>query len=1202
MQADGPGPRVLTITKLRGAEYLLSAVAQGVEDYFMGAGEAPGVWHGTWAGELGLEGVVEAEQLRNLVEGRHPLTGADLVAGHRERTVKAFDLTLSAPKSVSLLWAFGGDKVAAEVSMALVEASTTAVEFMERHAAVTRVQVHGVRRRIGTHGLAAAMFTHRTSRDGDPQLHVHCLVPNVVERNDGMFVALDGHPVHVWLKAGGTVFQAELQRQLTDRLGVAWGPERNGCREMLGFTPQQLRAFSKRTVAIESVLEAGGEAVDSRAERMRADDRASLRTRRKKDKTLTPERLRARWAREATDAGIPSPGRLVRTVCHQPTPADTPTRDGLFAALVDPEVGLCATTARFGEAHVIERVAALANGRLTVEQIETLTAEFLASDLVVRLAPLDVEARRRPPEWSTREHRAVEDAVVAQLDTLQTLRDEGVDGPTVFDAIDLSPVGLGEDQADAVSGLCEPGRGLRVVLAPAGHGKTALTAAAATAVANSGRPVVALAATNKAVAELHAAGLDAMTIARFRLNPTPLQAGTVVVLDEVSQVSTRDAHAVLTAVTATAGGMLWCLGDDDQGRPVQPGGLAAELHHRATAGDLDAVELMVNRRQHDPSERDALAAYRVGDVEESQSIRTEHGWDHEYASPVETRDALAVVAVADADRYGAANVAVLAVSHLDCEDLADRIRHIRSARGELAGPVLEGPGWGPDPRSYAVGDRVLCHATLTLPNRRLINGSTGTVLSVTAAGLVTRLDDDTTVEIPAGFVTGTRADGTPNLSHGWARTIDGAQGGTWDQAHLLATPTLDRLSGYVGQSRGRHPTHTWHTIADPVYEYPGLVVGDPRTPAEHTLDAVARVPERRFAAAHDPTALERRLMAERAEHDQVLAAGPKDVSRRLAETEARYGREEQECRRAWEDLRRREARVAETGGLHQLRRGSRREHQVCVENRDVAQRNLDHLQYRLRTTRSEMLGLQAADHHYQQWNQINGWRRDEVTRIERELADHWASVVLGAVRHDEPLAYAWTGSALPAPRWPSAASNSPTTLGYAETASWSRTCSGTCERNASRPSRMVRSRRSISLAVSGRSPGMGPGGTCGSGWPCVSKPKPTTASSPTAGADTLERALANLARPHAMDPLADPRAVIRAADQHGFGRDSIDVEGPERWCPESRILERFAGDRCGLLGSRWVLAFLSDGFEREAGGLDEDALLLEGHGLGEVGR
>jgi conjugative relaxase-like TrwC/TraI family protein len=166
---------MMTITKLRGAEYLLRSVADGVEDYFMGAGEAPGVWHGRWAEHLGLEGVVDADTLRALVEGHDPKSGVDLLAGNKERVVKAIDLTLLAPKSVSLLWAFGDEAATAAVSIAVSAASSTAIDFMESHAAVTRRQVNGVRRQVDTQGFAVAAFTHRTSRAGDPQLHVHCL-------------------------------------------------------------------------------------------------------------------------------------------------------------------------------------------------------------------------------------------------------------------------------------------------------------------------------------------------------------------------------------------------------------------------------------------------------------------------------------------------------------------------------------------------------------------------------------------------------------------------------------------------------------------------------------------------------------------------------------------------------------------------------------------------------------------------------------------------------------------------------------------------------------------------------------------------------------------------------------------------------------------------------------------------------------------
>ena len=64
---------MLTLVKLTNAEYLITSVASGLEDYYMGSGEAPGVWHGRWAKELNLTGVVGDDQLRAIVEGHHQI-------------------------------------------------------------------------------------------------------------------------------------------------------------------------------------------------------------------------------------------------------------------------------------------------------------------------------------------------------------------------------------------------------------------------------------------------------------------------------------------------------------------------------------------------------------------------------------------------------------------------------------------------------------------------------------------------------------------------------------------------------------------------------------------------------------------------------------------------------------------------------------------------------------------------------------------------------------------------------------------------------------------------------------------------------------------------------------------------------------------------------------------------------------------------
>ncbi len=87
---------MLTLTALTDAEYLISSVALSIDEYYAGVGESPGISAGRWAEALGLSGVVEAEELRALMEGLAPGTGEPLLAGGRERTVRAFDMTFSA--------------------------------------------------------------------------------------------------------------------------------------------------------------------------------------------------------------------------------------------------------------------------------------------------------------------------------------------------------------------------------------------------------------------------------------------------------------------------------------------------------------------------------------------------------------------------------------------------------------------------------------------------------------------------------------------------------------------------------------------------------------------------------------------------------------------------------------------------------------------------------------------------------------------------------------------------------------------------------------------------------------------------------------------------------------------------------------------------------------------------------------------------
>src|SRR5687768_15061239 len=104
---------MVSVGKLKGgqAQYYLdqvephpsaaAAVASGAEDYYVGGTEAAGEWRGRGAAELGLTGTVEAEPLRRVLANQDPHSGSEL---RHSGSVVGFDVTFSAPKSVSVLF------------------------------------------------------------------------------------------------------------------------------------------------------------------------------------------------------------------------------------------------------------------------------------------------------------------------------------------------------------------------------------------------------------------------------------------------------------------------------------------------------------------------------------------------------------------------------------------------------------------------------------------------------------------------------------------------------------------------------------------------------------------------------------------------------------------------------------------------------------------------------------------------------------------------------------------------------------------------------------------------------------------------------------------------------------------------------------------------------------------------------------------
>jgi conjugative relaxase-like TrwC/TraI family protein len=237
--------------------------------------DRPGRWIGTAGVALGLTGPLEPSGFRALLEGRHPRTGRPMPSA--PVSVCGFDLTFSAPKSVSVLFALGGEEVARRVVDAHGGAVESAVRYLECHAVSATRRDGTTREVVATSGLIGGLFTHAVNRNLDPHLHSHVVVANLVHGVDGRWSACDWRGLAAHRAAAAAVYEAHVRAGLMADLGVRWhgrgAPTAAGVMdapparpaEIVGVTPELLGVFSSRHAEIrQRVHEVGAQTARGR--------------------------------------------------------------------------------------------------------------------------------------------------------------------------------------------------------------------------------------------------------------------------------------------------------------------------------------------------------------------------------------------------------------------------------------------------------------------------------------------------------------------------------------------------------------------------------------------------------------------------------------------------------------------------------------------------------------------------------------------------------------------------------------------------------------------------------------------------------------------------------------------------------------------------------------------------------------------------
>jgi conjugative relaxase-like TrwC/TraI family protein len=886
---------VLSIAKLTPGQegYYERSVAAGLDEYYEGHGESPGVWVGRGANALELEGVVRDGELGRLVRGLHPhtqdqlrshpkarlitierihpLTDERWVERKRLAPVAGFDLVFSPPKSVSLLHALGDEDTRRAVNEAHLSAWQAALSYLEDEACVTRRGRNGIQREHAG-GFVAAAYQHRTSRAQDPHLHTHVIVANMAQTpSDGKWRALDGEPIlKSYRLAAGYLYQAHLRAELTRSLGVEWDEPRKGMAELTHVPRPVIREFSTRRAQVVEEIARQGKGG------FYAAQLAAVETRERKQHVDLGQ-LREDWRARAAEHGLGTRElqALLGRVRHDELSRETLLQ--LARTMLGPH-GLTEKQTAFSDPEAVMAWAQAHRSGAIVERVRTLASRLTGTEGVEVVG--EPPSPGRPARYSTTELVDVERAALALVERGRDAGAPSITEQRLAEIERADTLNLSDEQENMVRVAATSHSRVVCVVGLAGAGKTTATHAVAQVFTHAGIEVLGAAPSGVAAEKLQdETGIPATTLHRLlddARDAGGLASGSVLVVDEAGMAETRVLAPVLELIEQ-ANGKAILIGDPHQLPAVGAGGLFAGIVERE-----GAAVLTENRRQSDELERDALASVRGGIGRDYLAYAEKRERLVVSESPVTTRARL-LADWWDQARGDLTGNVMLALRRGDVADLNQLARSLMDAAGWLGKERL-----AVAEREFAAGDRVVC-----LRNSDVLgvkNGTRGTVerVDATRRTLVVATDRGPVVELSRNYLE------TGNVRHAYALTGHAAQGLTVERAFVLGSGEA-RLQewGYVALSRARAETRLY-------------VTGTQREHESHFHDLDDRDPLTRFGRALEESAIE-----ELAVNQHPLPSGPRHEARPEIER-ADLSADEQARRRLLDQKRRALTKTLET--------------------------------------------------------------------------------------------------------------------------------------------------------------------------------------------------------------------------------------------------------------------------------------------------
>ena len=577
---------VATLAQAASAAYYLESQRsfRHPNEYYTAGEEPDGVWFNP-KGLFGLVdgGKVDSSDFHRLYNGFAPNTGSKLTrnAGSERRSA-GLDMTFSADKSVSALWAIADPELCSQIEKAHNDAARVALEeTVLRHCAYTRIRNRDGEIEVLSADIAAAMFQHGTSRDNDPQLHTHCVIFNAARTHrDGKYRALHQHPVYTWMKAAGAVYRNALAWSLQERLGIRmeqYGKDGEFTR-VAGMPEDLIGHWSKRRAAIIEAAREMGFTVEGNAPRAAAANKI---TRAGKSPDNDPEIRHARWRGEAE--GYVEREALIASLLGKAEEITQERIRALTEVLEDLPYRLTREEAVFRLPDIVERVGNAAAGLLNHDAVATSIERVLLSPEVVRLTrpPRSAEGRADMAHtrlYSTRHNLQMEQEVRDMAEGMAA--DTGHSLPA--QAIGAKVAGLlkagyplSEEQIAAIRSVISSEGRVAIIEGAAGSGKTTTLRPIADLYREHGQNIIATAVAWRTAVAL-GNDVDARPFCVDKLLRLAARGGiginkdTTIIVDEAGMLSTRQAHHILQ-LSERHGAKIVFAGDTQQQQPVEAG-------------------------------------------------------------------------------------------------------------------------------------------------------------------------------------------------------------------------------------------------------------------------------------------------------------------------------------------------------------------------------------------------------------------------------------------------------------------------------------------------------------------------------------------------------------------------------------------------------------------------------------------------------